>query len=115
MAYADHVRSASRPSCWGNTRSYDPNDVECAECRFRHSCSAEIDRGGRVHVHTSSGSGYRTNYRRSADEGEVGVNQPAVVEQGEKPVERFAKDALAGGLRGMFYEMWQFWRHYRIR
>jgi hypothetical protein len=33
----------------------------------------------------------------------------------EKPVERFAKDALGGGLRGMFYEMWQFWRHYRIR
>lgn len=116
MAYADHVRSATRPSCWGNDRSYDPNDVECAECRYRHSCSAEIDRGGRVHVNT--GPSYGTNYRprpTSPGDGEVGVNRPAVIEPNEKPIERFAKDALGGGLRGMFYEMWQFWRHYRIR
>lgn len=116
MGYADHARSVTRPSCWGNPRSYDPNDVECSECRYRHSCNAEIDREGNVHVNT--GTGYnRTSYRRNANpgDGESGVNQPAVVGENEKPIERFAKDALGGGLRGMFYEMWQFWRHYRIR
>jgi hypothetical protein len=116
MGYADNVQSATRPSCWGNARSYDQNDVECSDCRYRHSCSVEVNRGGGVRINPS----YRTSYQprnttANRDGGEEGVNQPAVIGPEEKPVERFAKDAVGGGLRGMFYEMWQFWRHYRIR
>jgi hypothetical protein len=112
MGYADRTHTA-RPTCWGNENTYDRNDFECAECRFRHSCSAEVDKGARVPVNTA----FRTNYRpqNQSNEGEAGVNRPAVIDEGERPVERFAKDALGGGLRGMFYEMWQFWKHYRIR
>ena len=116
MGYADHVRSTPRPSCWGNTLSYDASDPECADCRFHHSCSTDVSRKeGRVHV--TEPRYRRTNYKsqNDTDYAESGVNKPAVVEPKERPVERFAKDAVGGGLRGMFYEMWQFWRHYRIR
>ena len=114
MGYADRV-NPTRPTCWGNESTYDPQDFECSECRYRHSCSAEIDKGVRVNVNSRPAYG-RTNYQsRNQTDGEAGVNQPAVVGPDEKPAERFAKDALGGGLRGMFYEMWQFWKHYRIR
>lgn len=33
----------------------------------------------------------------------------------ETPLERFVKDATAGALRGLFREMYEFWRRYRIR
>ena len=127
MSYADNARSSSsRPTCWGNERSYDPNDVECTDCRFRHSCSAEVNRGGRIPVRNISdfsrpiypGTGpSRTSYqpKNRSDDVEAGTNLPCVIEPEEKPIERFTKDAIGGGLRGMFYEMWQFWRHYRIR
>lgn len=121
MSYSDNIRSVSRPSCWGNSRSYDPNDIECSECRFKHSCSVEVANtgGSRVHVHTSpsySSNNYRPARSTVPDAGcDAGTNKPAMIEPEETPVERFAKDALGGGLRGMFYEMWQFWRHYRIR
>jgi len=119
MGYADNVRSSTRPACWGNTLSYDQNDIECAECRFRHSCDVETKNKGGGRIHVSSNPVYgRTNYSSkncTSPDIDAGTNQPAVIEPNEKPAERFAKDALGGGLRGMFYEMWQFWRHYRIR
>ena len=127
MSYVDNARSISRPACWGNERSYDPNDVECSDCRFRHSCSVEVNNaGGRARaranypgpVHPSPAYG-KTSYRSKSpiisDDVEAGTGQPCVIEPEEKPIERFTKDAIGGGLRGMFYEMWQFWRHYRIR
>lgn len=119
MAYADHVRSSVKPNCWGNSSSYDPHDRECADCRYHHSCNVEINRdrrGAQVSVGTRYDNA-RTAYRPSngTDMGEGSTNKPAIIEVGESPVERFAKDAVGGGLRGMFYEMWQFWRHYRIR
>ena len=117
MGYADHVRSSVKPLCWGEGGSYDPNDSECSECRFHHSCELEINRGGhRVRVNTEP-SYRRTEYRsrNAVDMGEGGTQQSGIIEEGETPIHRFAKDAIGGGLRGMFYEMWQFWRHYRIR
>jgi hypothetical protein len=38
-----------------------------------------------------------------------------VVGEHESPVDRFFKDAAAGALRGMFYEMYSFWKRFRIR
>ena len=111
MGYADHVAASQKPACWGNSRSYEPNDIECNECRFRASCRAEIDRGG-THVPISSSSSYSPYYRRHDD---AGSKNAGIVGQHEKPIERFAKDAVAGMLRGMFHEMWQFWVNYRIR
>jgi hypothetical protein len=112
MGYADHIRdtSSQRPGCWGNSRSYDPNDTDCGECRFRHSCRAEIDRSGSIRI-TSSPSTY-TPYKQRY---EGGNSQAGVVGTGERPIERFAKDAFTGMMRGMFHEMWQFWMNYRIR
>ena len=130
MSYVDNVRSASRPSCWGNTLSYDPNDAECVDCRFHHSCDVECNRRGGTRVHVSSSPNYsndrygntgynsRTNYRPKHvphTDTDAGTNPSAMIEPNEKPIDRFTKDAIGGGLRGMFYEMWQFWRHYRIR
>jgi len=120
LSYADHIRTASseRPTCWGNARSYDINDPECAGCGNRHSCRAKIDReeendGGRVYVRSGpSGNTYR---RKDPIEADAGVHESGLVGPNEKPIERFAKDAAAGALRGMFYEMWQFWRRFRIR
>jgi hypothetical protein len=122
MGYADHLRSTSvpqRPNCWGYERSYDPNDVECGECRFRHSCRAEVERNSgsysvpvRPSPAPATGNSYR---RREREDVDAGNYEPATMQQQEKPYERFAKDAVGGALRGMFYEMWQFWKNYRIR
>lgn len=115
MGYADHIRaSAQRPNCWGNSRSYSPHDIECAECTFRNSCRAQIDREGeggmRVPVRTSNAPYYR---RRDNDADDASY-EAGQVGQGERAIERFAKDAVAGALRGMFHEMWQFWKNFRI-
>lgn len=119
MSYTDHVRSSSRPSCWGEEHNYDPNDPECSDCRWRTSCSAACDG---AHSRPRTRTQYnRTQYNRTqsrpetSDMGEAGTGKPGIIEADERPIERFAKDAVGGGLRGMFYEMWQFWRHYRIR
>lgn len=118
MGYADNVRSASRPICWGQAHNYDPREEECASCNYRHSCGNEVSNRRGERTRTYSGTHTRTQYRhreRTDENVDAGVHTPATVEPNEKPVERFAKDAVGGGLRGMFYEMWQFWRHYRIR
>lgn len=119
MGYADHVSSPTRPACWGNPRSYDPNDTEeCGECRFRNSCKAEVNSKTRVAASSNNSPG-RTYYRPRGsmpnDEDVRSEYMSGIVEEGEKPFERFAKDAAAGALRGAFYEMYQFWRRYRIR
>ena len=109
MGYADHVNAAQRPNCWGNERSYNLNDPECAECRFKHSCRSNIERG-------SSGNEYTTHRRyRDEDSADMAEYNSGTVGANEKPVERFAKDCVAGGLRGAFHEAWQFWKRYRIR
>ena len=109
MGYADHV-SAHRPNCWGNARSYDLGDPECAECRFKHSCRSEINKS------RSYGSSVPVSRPRYREENvDAAEYEPGIVGEHEKPVERFAKDCIAGGLRGVFHEAWQFWRRYRIR
>jgi len=116
MSYADHIGAnpSQRPTCWGNAKSYEPNDVECSECRYRHSCRAEIDRSGTVRsVPVTSGRDYGTYRRRTPDD--AGAHNAGIVGEHERPIERFAKDAVGGMLRGMFHEMWQFWVNYRIR
>lgn len=122
MGYQDHLRSsAEKPPCWGNERAFDPEgDDECRGCRFQHSCRSEImaqNRGASVSGYGSARRYGRTGYvpRRNDDDdmedaeyeiGEVGENETAL--------QRFGKDAVAGGLRGAFYSMWQFWKRYRI-
>lgn len=122
MSYVDNVRASSKPSCWGKANTYDQNDPECQACRYFRTCTNEIDGRESVRMNptyrtTRTQRSYETTYRPrdSGRGGEEGVHQPAVIEPDERPVERFAKDALSGGLRGMFYEMWQFWKHFRIR
>lgn len=108
MGYADHVNATSRPTCWGNERSYNPHDTECAECRFKHSCRSKIDRG-------SSSVSVRRTTRHHDDDADMAEYSSGMVGDHEKPIERFAKDCVAGGLRGVFHEAWQFWKRYRIR
>jgi hypothetical protein len=116
VSYSDHLRNSTnqRPACWGNERSFDPHDVECNECRFRQSCRAQIDRGASVPINRPSYSNYANRYVKDTD-ADVSTFQSGAVGPDEKPVERFFKDATGGALRGMFYEMWQFWKNYRIR
>ena len=121
MSYADHVRTTQRPQCWGNEHNYDPDgDEECAGCRFQHSCRAEINREGSPAV-----TGYRPAYRRPQqaqaparrhdEDSDVRSNfDEDIVPEGERPLERFVKDAAGGAMRGMFFEMYQFWKRYRI-
>ena len=116
MSYTDHVHSSSKPSCWGKGHHYDPDDLECTECRWCVSCGASCGNGLGVRTRTEPRYNNRTQYRpEKSDTGEAGIHRPAVIGSDEAPITRFAKDAVGGGLRGMFYEMWQFWRHYRIR
>ena len=114
MSYQEYLRASQsqKPSCWGNERSFDPSDAECSGCRFRHSCAASIERENRGYSGSSS-STIRVN--RSRDDGVAGKYEAAQVEQHEKPIERFLKDSAAGALRGMFYEMYSFWRNYRFK
>ena len=69
-----------------------------------------------------SGSGYRPAYRRPQqparrrdEDSDVRADfDDEIVPEGERPVERFVKDAAGGAMRGMFYEMYMFWKRYRI-
>lgn len=118
MSYADYLRStqAQKPNCWGNERTFDPSDSECSGCRFRHSCAASIEREERSErgTTTSSAVPVRVTHNRR-DDGVAGRYEGGQVEANEKPIERFLKDAAAGALRGTFYEMYNFWRNYRIK
>lgn len=115
MSYAEYIRStqAQKPNCWGNERTFDPSDSECSGCRFRHSCAANIERQDRTERGGSTVP-VRTSGRRD-DGGVVGKYEGGQVEAHEKPIERFLKDAAAGALRGAFFEMYNFWRNYRIK
>lgn len=109
LGYADNINANSRPNCWGNDRSYNLNDPECAECRFKHSCRSEINKGD------YSTPSRRTTRHRDDDSADMAEYNSGIVGENEKPIERFAKDCVAGGLRGVFHEAWQFWKRYRIR
>ena len=95
------------------------DDEECRGCRWQHTCRTEVDRKestSRVYdspVRRNYRGSYRSRYNQ--DEDVASVHESGVIEEGEKPIERFAKDAAAGALRGMFYEMWQFMRNFRFR
>jgi len=122
MAYGDHVKirtsPSEKPTCWGNPNTYDPNDFECQGCMHQHSCRSYSDRGERptaVRPAVSNSNPYRRTYRRGDDDGVSSNYESGIVEEGEKPVERFAKDCAAGALRGLFYEAWQFFRNFRFR
>jgi len=120
LAYGDHIRTSSdeKPTCWGNANTYDPNDFECQGCRWQHSCRSAADRGDRpvsIRPTIASGNSFRRSYRRNEDDGVSANYETGIVEDGERPVERFAKDCAAGALRGLFYEAWQFFRNFRFR
>lgn len=112
--YYDH--NDKNPHCWG-TSAYDPYDHECRSCLSRESCGRERNRTTRPSY--SSGysvpvnTGYRSSYRREDSGVEVERNGPVVFE-GESAITRFFKDSAGGACRGMFYEMYKFWRDYRI-
>ena len=58
---------------------------------------------------------HRSHYQRDDDDDVAGNYEPAQVEENEKPLERLMKDAAVGGLRGIFYECFQFFKNFRIR
>jgi len=118
LGYSDHFGSSNpdRPPCWGNPRSYDPNEDECGGCRYQHSCRAQVDREGGTRVQRPTAVNTSRRYRRGRDDDDDrGTHEAGIIEEGERPIERFAKDAAAGALRGMFYEMWQFFKNFRFR
>lgn len=114
MSYADRIASNSKPACWGSD-SYDITDVECESCRWQHSCRQEQSSyRSSVSIRRPSSTSYTP--RRSRDERDVASSwKSGAVGENEKPIERFLKDAVAGAMRGMFYEMYSFWKEFRIR
>lgn len=112
MGYADRM-GVTKPGCWG-TRAFNPSDVECESCRYQHSCRQNQDEY-RVPISVNRpSSSYSPSPSRDDREMESSW-KPGLVKEGERPVDRFFKDALSGALRGGFYEMYSFWKHYRIR
>ena len=122
MAYADNVRSTSKPVCWGDPKAFDPErDEECSGCRFQHSCRQEVARDERSWSYSPPSRSRPMAPRRSAvrvqrsDDADVeGEHESGIVEQGETALQRFVKDGASGAMRGMFYEFYQFWKRYRI-
>ena len=113
MSYGERVRpNFSKPSCWGDADNYDLDDMECSDCQFKTSCSQEVRDKAQPKTYWSS----RTQSRNYTTESSIDSPnyESGIVGKHEKPIERFAKDAIAGALRGAFYEMWQFWKRYRI-
>lgn len=115
MGYGDRVASSSKPGCWA-TDAFDPTDVECESCRWQHSCRQNQD-SYRAPVSVRRPSSSYTPRRNSRnDDSDVSSSwESGVVGEHEKPIERFLKDASAGAMRGMFYEMYSFWKRFRIR
>lgn len=117
MGYMDNLRGSRKPNCWGSESAYDENDQECSGCRYQHSCRDEVEddnsedsRVGRARHRNEPPQQY------SRGRGGVEVRRKGIeFSENETGVERFFKDAAAGGFRGVFYEMYEFWRHYRIR
>jgi hypothetical protein len=124
VAYQDHIRNSSdeRPHCWGNSNTFSMEDFECQGCRYQHSCRAEVAAGGgssrSVHIRPTvinRGTSYRKYRRNDDDDGLSSSYESGIVEDGERAIERFAKDCAGGALRGLFYEAWQFFRNFRFR
>jgi len=120
MPYHDHINSSvdDKPTCWGHPNTFDPNDLECQGCRWQHSCRAAVSRDGRPNVINTSRT-YRSapsnSTRNRYDDGSMSSNyESGIVSEGERPIERFAKDCASGALRGLFYEAWQFFRNFRF-
>lgn len=67
-----------------------------------------------MYVNRSPSRSYNSN--RSYDRDDLSSeHDPNLVGEHETPLERFMKDAVSGALRGLFREMYEFWRRYRIR
>lgn len=130
MGYHDRVYGASdSPPCWGRTSTYDPSDPECQDCRWLHSCREEVECSAGGYRRGFRSQPARTTRRRESQSGVEDVNydrsKPVEVEVIDKDTkqmvkkpqsagERFFKDAVGGALRGAFYEMYEFWKRYRI-
>lgn len=112
MSYAD-LRE-NRPACYGSG-SYNENDSECASCRVQHACRGYSNRSNTPNYRRQTPRSYIQDDVDDRNETVEGDHEGGIVEKGERPIERFVKDAAAGGLRGMFYEMYRFWKYYRIR
>ena len=120
MGYEDHLRNVqpTKPACWGQESCYNPNDTECVECRFKHSCAAAVERST---GHTQSIPVYTAQPIRPVSPPVYNAEplstriEAGYVSPQESATSRFFKDALTGALRGMFYEMYCFWKNFRIK
>lgn len=117
MGYMDGLRNSQRKrDCWGDPRLYEQYSKECLGCPQQHSCRTEVDRSGRptpIPVRRWDGGNSRRQESHQRDGVEV-YRDGDLVGENESAFDRFFKDAAAGALRGCFYEMYEFWRRYRI-
>jgi hypothetical protein len=123
VSYDDHISSNddNRPSCWGNPHTFSLDDHECQGCRYQHSCRMEVVDSRRpfsprptVIGRTNTAGRRSRRYGEDADDGLRSNCESGIVGEGERAIERFAKDCASGALRGLFYEAWQFFRNYRF-
>ena len=124
MSYQEYARNLApeaRPNCWGNDRNYDSSDPDCVECRYKHSCTAQIERNRRsetsvVPTRREATSGYvRRQTSGRIDERLVPRYECGIVEESESPWQRFIKDAAGGAARGSLLAGYEFWCNYRIK
>jgi hypothetical protein len=132
MSYAERTAQQEKPKCWGSAQAYSPNDEECKDCHFQHTCRVEIERKGSdrnptgfvpvrrvttAYRERESAPSYRDRdsspQRRYEDEGSIW--RPGLTHQDESPAKRLGKDVFIGALRGGSKEMYEFFRHFRIR
>jgi len=116
MSFADRVAVApERPACWGSKDSFDPDDSDCQECRFQHSCRQEVSsKRIMTHVPASYPRPSTSSYRPNTS-AEYTNWSPGPMHAEDNAFHRFLKDGAAGGLRGMFYEFYRFWTVFRFK
>lgn len=115
MSFADRIAStAGRPGCWGSRESFDPDDSDCQECNFQHSCRQEVNARRTGVPLTQIRTGTPSSYRPYAQNDTPGWT-PGLTYEGENPFARIMKDGAVGAMRGMFHEWWRFMTNFRIR
>jgi hypothetical protein len=121
MSYAERVAaSTERPACWGSKDAFRPEDDECDECRFQHTCRAEVERKTSGLYSIRPSTSYRPSSSSSSSVGKPSSNYygslnwaPGPVDENDNPIKRFFKDALVGGLHGLFTQMARFFEGWR--